>query len=411
MKKNENKILNQSQVKFSPSIERKKIKFNKYLLKDFEKKNILLSSKKLNDDLILSKENKNLSNTSNHKRTKSNSINFIQSIGNKKKSLNKSTSELSFFRKNEFKTKNIKNNFNSVTRNQKYNDNIKEYNLKSLLLIDFSLKEFRNKIVNSFFHDNLSCEINKNKRKIINLNNNNLKFNLDKSYNKEETRNATSISGSNNTNIIANKNNCEKEEKKIKSIKHIINKRQSNENLLSLKTSSTKKITHTHKIITKEKEFPKYNLNIPTNKKKNLNSIKKYKQLNNKSNLILAKHTFQYNHKFVSKGENSNFSLFNRISGIESNTFNYLESYREKNKSNRSKCSSAINNKNIEIKNEKKSKSKKSNKKRKEIIYKERINYNYSFNKFKSVEEIHFLYVYFNQKKKEFFKYYNLKNI
>lgn len=411
MKKNENKRkINEFQGKFSPSVQRKKNYYNKYLLKDYEKKKIFISLKKPNAELIISEENKNLFNTSNHKRIKSNQKNFIRAIDNKKMNLNKSTSELSFFRDNELKNKNTKKNSCFVNRNKKYNNNFNENNLKNLLSIDFSLKEFRNKIMNSFFHTNLSGEKNKNKRKIINLKNNNLKFNLNKSYNKEETRNTTSISGSNNTNIISNKNAYEKEEKNIKSPKHIINKRKSNDQLFSLKSSSTKKITRTYKIVPKQKALPKCNLYSLSNKKNNINANKKNKQLIKKNNLILAKKTYQSNHKYLSKeGNSNNFVLFNQNSGLENYTFNYLESYREKN--NLSNCSSVIINKNMNVKYKNKSKSKKNKKKVRESSYKERISCNYSFKEFKSVEEIHFLYVYINQKKSEFFEKNNFVNI
>lgn len=411
MKKNENKRkINEFQGKFSPSVQRKKNYYNKYLLKDYEKKKIFISLKKPNAELIISEENKNLFNTSNHKRIKSNQKNFIRAIDNKKMNLNKSTSELSFFRDNELKNKNTKKNSCFVNRNKKYNNNFNENNLKNLLSIDFSLKEFRNKIMNSFFHTNLSGEKNKNKRKIINLKNNNLKFNLNKSYNKEETRNTTSISGSNNTNIISNKNAYEKEEKNIKSPKHIINKRKSNDQLFSLKSSSTKKITRTYKIVPKQKALPKCNLYSLSNKKNKINANKKNKQLIKKNNLILAKKTYQSNHKYLSKeGNSNNFVLFNQNSGLENYTFNYLESYREKN--NLSNCSSVIINKNMNVKYKNKSKSKKNKKKVRESSYKERISCNYSFKEFKSVEEIHFLYVYINQKKSEFFEKNNFVNI
>ena len=411
MKKNENKRkINEFQGKFSPSVQRKKNYYNKYLLKDYEIKKIFISLKKPNAELIISEENKNLFNTSNHKRIKSNQKNFIRAIDNKKMNLNKSTSELSFFRDNELKNKNTKKNSCFVNRNKKYNNNFNENNLKNLLSIDFSLKEFRNKIMNSFFHTNLSGEKNKNKRKIINLKNNNLKFNLNKSYNKEETRNTTSISGSNNTNIISNKNAYEKEEKNIKSPKHIINKRKSNDQLFSLKSSSTKKITRTYKIVPKQKALPKCNLYSLSNKKNNINANKKNKQLIKKNNLILAKKTYQSNHKYLSKeGNSNNFVLFNQNSGLENYTFNYLESYREKN--NLSNCSSVIINKNMNVKYKNKSKSKKNKKKVRESSYKERISCNYSFKEFKSVEEIHFLYVYINQKKSEFFEKNNFVNI
>lgn len=411
MKKNENKRkINEFQGKFSPSVQRKKNYYNKYLLKDYEKKKIFISLKNPNAELIISEENKNLFNTSNHKRIKSNQKNFIRAIDNKKMNLNKSTSELSFFRDNELKNKNTKKNSCFVNRNKKYNNNFNENNLKNLLSIDFSLKEFRNKIMNSFFHTNLSGEKNKNKRKIINLKNNNLKFNLNKSYNKEETRNTTSISGSNNTNIISNKNAYEKEEKNIKSPKHIINKRKSNDQLFSLKSSSTKKITRTYKIVPKQKALPKCNLYSLSNKKNNINANKKNKQLIKKNNLILAKKTYQSNHKYLSKeGNSNNFVLFNQNSGLENYTFNYLESYREKN--NLSNCSSVIINKNMNVKYKNKSKSKKNKKKVRESSYKERISCNYSFKEFKSVEEIHFLYVYINQKKSEFFEKNNFVNI
>ena len=399
MKKNENKKINHEfQSNFSPIFQRKKYFIVKSFIKDFGK-NIAFSSKKSKNKLILPKK-KILCNTSHHRRTKSNSDNLSnQNIANKNDNLNQSALEISLIDKNnELAIENDRNNYCSSTRNKNKN-NFNEHKLINLLSINFSLKEFRNKIINSFSQNNLSEEKKNKIINIINHNNKNKKYdyNSEKSYNREETRNNTSISGClNNTYLFVNRQISDSKEKNRKSYNKINCK--SNKKLFSLKSNSAKNINQLYNKSNKKNRQFKDNFK-GKNKNKDIKKNNNAKSINT-NNLILTKKTFQSGQKFSPNNKKFKISLFNPISKLNDYNFNYFESDKKKNKGTRNIYYLECKNKkigNIGKYNKKDydNKGKNSNK---------GFNYDESCREFKSVEEIHFLYVYISQKKKEYFE-------
>ena len=406
MKKNENKkIINENQSNFSPVFQKKKYFFGKSFIKDLEKNtdDIALSSNKSENELILPKK-KILYNTSHHKRTKSNSKKFIRIIQNKNINLNKSALEISFnYKNNELDIQNNINNYSSITRNKNKN-NFNEQKLINLLSINISLKEFRNKIINSF-SQSIKYD-DKNNKNIVNFNNKKNDYNLDKSYNKEETTDNTSISGLNNTYLIVNRQISDSQEKNKNPMKYIkINK--SNKKLFSLKSNSSKNINQSYYNTNIKKK--QYKFNLPQKIKNNNIKTKINTKLTNINNLILKKKTFPSGHKSSTKEGKIQISPFNPISKLNDYNFNYLESDRKGIKTNKNICLLDTNTNKMEKKNGNKDKYKKRKSKNKEINSNKYnngcgLNFIESSKEFKSVEEIHFLYVYINQKKKEYFE-------
>ena len=330
---------------------------------------------------------------------------------NNNNNLNQSASKLSFiFRRNYVEIKKINNNYSSVSRNKKNKTNFKRNNLLS---ISFSLKDFRNNIINAFSQSNI-YEIKNNHKNsnIINLKNNTSLLNIDNISNIEETRNTTSITGFHNSNLLYNKHLNYKEKKKgkereiQKSTKFIKINCKQNKQFFSPKNSS-KIITFTkNNDIIKEKQNYKYsNSNLHSYIYKNNN----IKNKNNKTNnLILIKKTFKNNRKDIDN--NKKVSLFNPICELDNdNNINCLESERIRKKLNKNICFSIVNNcKKEKIKEQNNNKYKKRKTKSQESNYK--IGVNNELNKeFKSVEEIHFTFVQIYQKKKEFFRKNNIE--
>lgn len=401
MKKNENKKINHEfQRNFSPVFQRKKCFFGKSFIKDFGKNsNIALSSKKSKNKLFLPKK-KIVCNASHHRRTKSNSNNMSnQDIANKNDNLNQSAFEISLIDKNnDLAFENDRNNYSSSTRNKSRN-NFNEHKLINLLSINFSLKEFRNKIINSYSQNNLSEEKKIKITNFINHNNKNKKFdyNLEKSYNREETRNNTSISGGlNNTYLFVNRQISDSKEKYRKLYNQINCK--SNKKLFSLKRNSTKNINQLYNKSNKKNQQFKDNFRGKIKNKdikKNNNAKSR-----NTNNLILTKKNFQSGQKFSPNNKKFKISLFNPISKLNDYNFNYFESDKKKNKATK-------NIYHLEYKNKKIGNIGRYNKKDYENKLKNSnkgFNYDESCREFKSVEEIHFLYVYISQKKKEYFE-------
>ncbi len=439
MKKNDyKKKIKESENGLSPYSQKRKKIFSKSLFKDFGSKRILLSPKKSQEEFILPKK-KIIPNTSHHRRTKSNSQNYIQYMTNNYSNLNSSISKLScIFRRNKMSNNinnidniNNYNNYSLVSRN-KIKKNFEE-NKKSnhLLSISFSLKDFRNNIVNAFSHSNIfdNKNIKSNKNKIINLKNDRSVFSLDNIMNIEDTRNTTSITNYNNYNLKYNKN----KQPNSKSTQYIkINKKQ-NKNLYSSKKNSSQIITYTNNDIIKEKVNVKSNLhryiyknnnNIKVNKNNNNNNknsnngnsnSSNKNSNNNHNNLMLTKKTFRNSQKYFSKLSNCNkkLSIINPISEFDNSTkIHYLEIDNDDSK-NKNVCPSTTRNskkkkirKVIYNKSNSQNHNNNNNTKRKtknkENNYK--IGINNSINEFKSVEEIHFIFVQINQKKKAFFE-------
>ena len=401
MKKNENKKrIKDYQNKLSPKLQRKKYYFSKNLIQDYEINNIILSPKKSQDELILPKK-KLMPNTSHHRRTKSNSQNYIDYLTNKNINLNTSISKLSFI----FGKKELENNYNysSVSRNKKFKNNFNENKKSSnLLSISFSLKDFRNNIINVFSNKNPHESKNNNEKNIniFNLKNNKSIFRFDNITNIEETRNTTSITNFNNSNLIYNKhlNNKDKETEKSKSTKYIKINQKVYKQLYSSKNYSSKIITFTNnntKIEKNDKASQKFNLHKYI---KNNNISNK---LNNTNNLILTKNTFENNKKYFSK---ENIFNINPISELDNDDNFYIIERKNKymNKNNFSPIG-----RNLKIKKIKKDISPKYKKRKAKSLEnncKININCNNRMGEFKSVEEIHFIFVYINQKKKEFFE-------
>ena len=399
MKKNENKKrIKDYQNKLSPSLQRKKYYFSKNLFQDFEHNNILLSPKKSQDELLLQKK-KPIPNTSHHRRTKSNSQNDIEYMMNKNNNLNTSVSKLSFI----FGKKELENNYNysSVSRNKKFKNNFNENKKSSnLLSISFSLKDFRKNIINAFSNNNIYESKNNNQKNcnIINLKNNKSIFSLENITNIEETRNTTSITNFNNSNLIYNKhlNNKDKEKENSKSSKYIKINQKEYKQLYSSKNHSSKIITFTNNNSQKneknDKASPKYNLHKYI---KNNNNNK----INNTNNLILTKNTFKNTKNFFSKEKISNINPIAEFDNDDN--FGLIKSRKNIIKNNFSPIDKSL--KLQKIKKDLSPKYKKRKAKSQENNNKMDINYNNTVGEFKSVEEIHFIFVYINQKKKEFF--------
>ena len=401
MKKNENKkIIKDFQNKLSPKLQRKKYYFSKNLIQDYEINNIILSPKKSQDELLLPKK-KLIPNTSHHRRTKSNSQNYIDYLASKNINLNTSISQLSFI----FGKKELENNYNysSVSRNKKFKSNYNENKKSSnLLSISFSLKDFRNNIVNAFSNKNIYKSKNNNEKNIniFNLKNNKSIFSFDNITNVEETRNTTSITNFNNSNLIYNKhlNNKDKEREKSKSTKYIKINQKVYKQLYSSKNYSSKIITfpnnNNSKIEKNGNASPKFNLH-KYNKNNNISN-----KLKNTNNLILTKNTFENNKKFFSKEKIFNISPISELDNDDN--FYIIERKNNMNKNNFSPIG-----RNLKIKKIKKDTSPKYKKRKAKSLEnncKININCNNRIGEFKSVEEIHFIFVYINQKKKEFFE-------
>ena len=417
MKRNENKkIVKESQSKLSPS-HRKKNVLSHNIFKDFEMNGIALSPKKSQDELFIPKK-KLVPNTSNHKRTKSNSDNYIQYTTNNNINLN---SKLSFTFRRKKENKNNKE-LSSPSRNKNINDNLDELKkTNNLLYTSFSLKDFRNHIINTFSNHNLHETKNDNKySNIINLKNNNLVFSFDNIItNIEDTRNTTSITGFNNGNLLYSKPIKNKDDQNAKSTKYIkIHKKQNNQ-LYFCKNNSSKIISYTNNNIIKEKISPKTNLHRYIYKYNNIKTNKNNSKLNSTNNLILTKKTFRNSQKHSTNIHKDKKLYINAVN--ESDFISNLNYFNNKKNSNndintsrftqnmkKSLCSSTTNNSINKNKRKDYKKYKKRKTKSQENNFKMGINEN---TEFKSVEEIHFMFVRLIQRKKAFFERNNIDKI
>jgi hypothetical protein len=424
MRKNDEKNpITESQTRLSPS-NHKKRKRNIFD-KDFETNKIALSTKKSKDELFLPKK-KIIPNIYHHRRTKSSGQDYMECMTNHNNIINNNSSgtKLSFIFKRKEKDKNY--DIFSVSRNKKYKNNLDE-NKKSnskLLSMSFSLKDFRNHLINSFSNNNLK-ELKSNNKWSNNENLKNTKsfFNLDNLTNIEETRNTTSITGFNNSNLIYSKHLSNKGKQNAKSTKYIITKNKQNiKKLYSSKNSSSKIITYTNNNVIKEKAFPKYNLHRYIYKHYNIRPKHNLNKSNNNSYLVLTKKTFRNSQKCFSNLKNgaklyikpNNESVYNSKSNyfdLKNNSNDELDNIKTVRDEKKNVWFSNNNSKNKQIKKEKETypKYKKRKTKSQENIYKTGINENDA--DFKSVEEIHFIFVQISQRKKEFFKKKNIENI
>lgn len=397
-----NKSNKTSLSKLSPTNKNKSqkdINFNLTTFKHHELNNILSPTKK-NKEEILSPKKKIILNTVHHRRTKSGSQNYIQYqnlINDSNNKLNNSVSKLSYiFRRNDFKKKNENINYDSNSRNRfelfkkKFNQNKKSSNLLS---ISFSLKEFRNNIINAFTNSNIN-EIKKEKySNKSNSKNNKSLFIFDNLNNIEETRNTTSITGFNNSNLLYKKQMKVKDNKNVKSTKYIKINRKQRKNLFSSNNNSTKSITFTNNnhVNCKIKEKNKIYQYIYNHNNINIESSKeiKNKQKNTK-NLALSKRTYKNS---VSKVQSTK-----KISFINAISENIKLHYKNKNNNYKINSLKSPKNKNVYVKF--RGRKNKSQENRNKIG----VQYNNKIGEFQSVEEIHFIFVQMNQKKKAFFE-------
>ena len=232
MKKNKyiQKSIKSSISKLSPSNKNKSNKYTNFNLTSFknnEYNNFISSPKKTKEENISSKK-KFFPYSAYHRKTKSSSQNYIQFP-------NLISDEI--YNLNFTKNGNSKNNSNNGNKydlfKKKFNENKKSSNLLS---ISFSLKDFRNNIINSFINSNYNETQKSNKS---NFKDNKSLFIFDNLNNIEETRNTTSITGFNNSNLFYKNQMMNKEEKKIKCNKLIkINRKQKND-LFSPNCNST----------------------------------------------------------------------------------------------------------------------------------------------------------------------------
>lgn len=422
MRRNDNKTpISYSQTRLSPS-NLKKRKRNIFV-KDFETNKIALSTKKSKEELVIPKK-KIVPNTYHHRRTKSSGQDYMEYTTNNNNNINinSSSSKLSFIFSRKEKDKNY--DVCSVSRNKKFKNNLEENKNSNskLLSMSFSLKDFRNHLINSFSKNNLK-ELKSNNKcsNIENLKNNKSLFNFDNNLtNIEETRNTTSITGFNNSNLIYSKRINNKGKQNSKSTKYIITKNRESKKLSS-KNSSSKMITYTNSNVIKEKAFPKYNLHRYIYK--HYNSRPKYNLSKSKNNsyLALTKKTFRNSQKCFSnlyngtklyikpnnESENNSKSNYFDLKNNFNDEFDNINTV--KNEKKNIWPSTNNNSKNKQIKKETFAKYKKRKTKSQENSYKFGINENEA--DFKSVEEIHFIFVQISQRKKAFFKKKNIENI
>jgi hypothetical protein len=414
MKKKENKlIIKDPPRKLSPSPKRKVHFFSNNLLKDFEINSVRISPKKSQDELLLSKR-KLMPNTSHHRRTKSNNQNYIQFTTSNNTNLNSSVSKLSFIYRR--KDKESEPSTNSVSRNVKYRHNLNiNKKTSNLLSTSFSLKDFRNNLINVFSHnDILETQYNNKYNNYMNLKHNkSLLFSFDNPTNIEETRNTTSITGFNNSNLLYNNHLNNKNKKNAKSTKYIkINTKKNIPLYYSSKNNSSKIISFTNNNIIKEKGSPKKNLHRYIYKHNNIKTKNNMSKINNTNKLALTKKTFKYNHKsacrstkdkklFINPNNETNYINFNCLD-LKDNLDYEMSSIRTLRNTNMVNCSSTTNNSKKKSKKETYTKYKKRKTKSQENDYKIGINENDI--DFKSVEEIHFIFVQMYQKKKAFFE-------
>ena len=423
MKNNLNKQLTKENKKMLSPTSKKCKNTNQHIFKDGETNKLALSQKKTKKDLLLPKK-KNVSNKY-HRRTKSNTQNYIDKMENNL-GINSSLCQMSFIteRKKNEKENKLKNNHNSksaVSRNKKIN----QYKqMRNILSISFSLKEISNNIIES-------CSPNKNynfsknniysSRKYYN-NDTNLKTNksvyfYDNTTNIEETRNTTSntnFNQINNSNLLYNKHlkclNINKQKRKLCS---------------SMDNNYKNNYTYANDDIIHEKVNPKYN-NIHrfiynNNNIKPNNNTKSF--INHNHYLNSVKKSFRSSEKNFSNIKNYKKLYIKPIyESYYDEPFSYYKSDKEINIITNSKTfqknGNLFNKKNFPSsttnKNQTKKiiipKNKKRNNKSQENYYKLKINEVEPINEFDSVEEIHFMFVQINQRKKNFFNKYNLNN-
>jgi hypothetical protein len=239
--------------------------------------------------------------------------------------------------------------------------------------------------------------------------NKSLLFSFDNPTNIEETRNTTSITGFNSSNLLY-KNKNKKNAKSTKYIK--INTKKNIPLNYSSKNNSSKIISFTNNNIIKEKGSPKKNLHRYIYKHNNIKTKNNLNKSNNTNKLALTKKTFKYHHKstgksskdkklYINPNNETNYINFNCLDLKDNNDYE-MSSIRTLRNTNMVICSSTTNNSKKKMKKATYNKYKKRKTKSQENDYKVGISENDI--DFKSVEEIHFIFVQMYQKKKAFFE-------
>ena len=437
MKNNWNKKLTKEHKNMlSPTNKNYKNTFNKNLFKNEINKSAL-SQKKSKKHLSPLKK-KNASNKY-HRRTKSNTQNYIENMENNI-GINSSVYQLSFIteKKENEKEKEIKNNHinkSAISRNKKINQYKR---MGNILSISFSLKDISNNIIESSSpHKNVNfSKNNQNSSSKYYNNDTNLKTNksvyfFDNTTNIEETRNTTSNTNFiqiNNSNLLYNKhlNNENNEKEKQNSNKYINrNKKQKRKLYSSMDHKSKYNYTNANDVIIQEKVKSKYNLhrfiynnnNIkPKNSIKTnnnyihyLNSVKKsFKSSENKFSNI-NKYKNLYINPIYESYYDEPLSYYKLEKEKENNNINSSKTFKKTTKFfNKNNFPSSTTNKNG-IKKIIIPKNKKRSNKSQENYYKLKIKEVEPNKEFDSVEEIHFMFVQINQSKKSFFNKYDLK--
>ena len=391
----------------------KEINFTPTSFKNFEINNILSSPEKIKEEIFLPKK-KGIIRTIYHRKTKSSSQNYVPYItnSNNKNNFNNSCSRLSYI----FKGKDIINcnnrnkMYNSCSRNKyvlfkkKLKNNINNKKNDNLLSISFSLKDFRNNIINTFINSYINEIKNdiKHYNNITNGNNNKSIYIFDNLNNIEETRNTTSITGFNNSNLLYKNQMLITDNKNTKTSNYIkINKKANNNKIFSSSHNSSKIISCINKPYDNEaqsiklKEKNKLYYYIYNNNIKYKNSLKKTQK--NSNNLIISPKIYK------NKKQNSNkLSFVNAISQNFKLHYKNKSTKKSLNSSKKIFNSNSLNKRKKNLENDNNTYKKRKNKSQKndEKIMNE---YNNEIKEFKSVEEIHFIFVQMIQKKKAFF--------
>ena len=404
LKKYSNKYNKSSILKLSPTHQNKNkndINFNLTSLKNYEFINKFSSPMKSTEEYLLNKKN-NIVNTAHHRKTKSSSQSYTKYhniLNDSNNNLNNSSSKLTYLlRRTDYKKNNANINYN-------YNNNIR--NKLGLYKKELFESKKSSNLLSISFSSNIINEMKKEKEKYYNKSNYKNKkplFILDNLYNIEETRNTTSITGFNNSNLLNKKQILIKDNNNSRSTKMIKINRKSRKQLFHPKNNSSILINFTNN---KNNNLKKNNFSkikekdnsyhyIYSQNNINTKSTKEIKPNNNPKNLIISKRT--YKNSIQKSQSTKKISFVNAIS--ENLKLHY------KNKTNKFEIKNDFNYEIESLKNSKNNevyvKIKRRKNKSQEKINTIGIEYNNQIENFKSIEEIHFTFVQMNQKKKAF---------
>ena len=438
MKKPSNKKLTKEYNKIlSPTSK----KINKNTLshnffKELEISKLPLSQKKSENELILSKKKKVYNNY--HRRTKSNNQNNIENIDINHR-INSSVYQLSFITENKEKAneKEEKQNLynkSAISRNKRkilYRPN------SNILSISFSLKDISNHLIDSCY-SNKNFHCSKNNHSSFNKyynNDTNIKYNKsvyfnDYSTNIEETRNTTTNTNINQLNnsilLLYNKHHNNERDKdkgkeKAKRNKFIKSNNKQKRKLYSsmdnnLKKNYLKANNNNDIIHEQEKSNQKYNLHRFIYNNSNINSKNNIKSNNYNHYLYSLKKSFFRNCEKTQNQKSPVYTMHESCIGEPLNNnkpekdikaINTSKTFQKKVKfMNKKNISSSVKNESKKIcvsKNKNKKKNNKSQEKQNKMQIKEFG----PIKEFESVEEIHFMFVKMNQRKRSYLNKYD----